>query len=57
MVSDIVMWVLAVSFAVVSLALTARLILECYLEYIQVKEQITLMREDTKEDDDDYLSY
>ena len=57
--NDLILWVMALAFLVVSLVFAGKLMLEAYLEYIQVKEGIIVMKktmEDAllEEDDDEY---
>lgn len=64
--SEIIQWVIALAFAVVSLSLTAKFVMEAYLEYIQVKHGIRVvtqkefedymraMQEEAEEDDEPY---
>ena len=41
--SDLIQWLIALSFAVVSFALTAKFLIESYLDYIQVKTGIRVV--------------
>jgi len=51
-VSEIIQWVIALAFAVVSLSLTAKFVMEAYLEYIQVKHGIRVV---TQKEFEDYM--
>lgn len=58
---EIVYWMVGLSFALVSTVFASKLILEAYLEYIQIKEGIEVVRsmrqaEEEQEDEDD-LTY
>ena len=50
--SELIQWIIALAFAVVSLALTAKFLMEAYLEYIQVKHGIRVI---TQREFEDYM--
>ena len=50
--SELIQWIIALAFAVVSLSLTAKFLMEAYLEYIQVKHGIKVV---TQKEFEDYM--
>lgn len=50
--NELIQWIIALAFAVVSLALTAKFLMEAYLEYIQVKHGIRVV---TQREFEDYM--
>jgi len=57
MVEDLLFWVIACAFALVSVALTINILMHAWLEYIQVKEGIQVFRNQQfqeEEQDDDF---
>jgi len=50
--NELIQWIIALAFAVVSLSLTAKFLMEAYLEYIQVKHGIRVV---TQKDFEDYM--
>ena len=48
--NELIQWIIALAFAVVSLALTAKFLMEAYLEYIQVKHGIRVVTQKEFED-------
>ena len=50
--NELIQWIIALAFAVVSLALTAKFLMEAYLEYIQVKHGIRVV---TQKEFEDYM--
>jgi hypothetical protein len=41
--NELIQWIIALAFAVVSFSLTAKFLMEAYLEYIQVKHGIRVI--------------
>jgi len=50
--NELIQWIIALAFAVVSLSLTAKFLMEAYLEYIQVKHGIRVI---TQKEFEDYM--
>ena len=50
--NELIQWIIALAFAVVSLSLTAKFLMEAYLEYIQVKHGIRVV---TQKEFEDYM--
>ena len=50
--NELIHWIIALAFAVVSLSLTAKFLMEAYLEYIQVKHGIRVI---TQKEFEDYM--
>jgi hypothetical protein len=59
MAEDLLFWFIACCFGVVSVALTIKIIFDAWLEYLQVREGIAIVRnhqqmEEGQDDDTDY---
>lgn len=50
--TELMQWIIALAFAVVSMSLTAKFLMEAYLEYIQVKHGIRVI---TQKEFEDYM--
>lgn len=50
--NELIQWIIALAFAVVSFSLTAKFLMEAYLEYIQVKHGIRVI---TQKEFEDYM--
>ena len=50
--NELIQWIIALAFAVVSLSLTAKFLMDAYLEYIQVKHGIRVI---TQKEFEDYM--
>lgn len=50
--NELMQWIIALAFAVVSMSLTAKFLMEAYLEYIQVKHGIRVI---TQKEFEDYM--
>jgi hypothetical protein len=48
--NELIQWIIALAFAVVSFSLTAKFLVEAYLEYIQVKNGIRVITQKQIED-------
>jgi len=48
--SELIQWIVALAFAVVSLSVTAKFLMEAYLEYVQVKHGIRVVTQKQFED-------
>lgn len=59
MAEDLLFWFIACCFAVVSVAITIKIIFDAWLEYLQVKEGIAIVRNhrETEEEQDDDTYY
>lgn len=50
--NELIQWIIGLAFAVVSFSLTAKFLMEAYLEYIQVKHGIRVV---TQKEFDEYM--